>query len=189
MMRVNHEYQRGGALAYLAAYDVHRAHVFGHCSPKTGIEPFTTLVDKVMTQEPYVSAKRVFWVVDNCSSHRGQAAIDRAAKRYPNAVMVHTPVHASWINQIEIFFPSSSARSSHPTTSPALTRSKTGSSPSSGATTGPPGPSNGSSPRPTSRTYWPGSSDTNRKSRTFSSTMTATISLSHSPKDLQSRPL
>jgi transposase len=104
MMRINHEYQRGGALAYLAAYDVHRAHVFGHCSPKTGIEPFTTLVDKVMTQEPYASAKRVFWVVDNGSSHRGQAAIDRLAKRYPNAVMVHTPVHASWLNQIEIFF-------------------------------------------------------------------------------------
>jgi hypothetical protein len=94
MMRVNHQYQRGGAPAYLAAYDVHRAHVFGHCSPKTGIEPFTTLVDKVMTQEPYASAKRVFWVVDNGSSHRGQAAIDRLAKRYPNTVMVHTPVHA-----------------------------------------------------------------------------------------------
>jgi hypothetical protein len=103
-MRVNHEYDRGGALAYLAAYDVHRARVFGHCAAKTGIVPFMTLVEQVMTQEPYASAKRVFWVVDNGSSHRGQAAIDRLAKRFPNAVMVHTPVHASWINQIEIYF-------------------------------------------------------------------------------------
>jgi hypothetical protein len=103
-MRVNHEYDRGGALAYLAAYDVHRARVFGHCAAKTGIVPFMTLVEQVMTQEPYASAKRVFWVVDNGSSHRGQAAIDRLAKRFPNAVMVHTPVHASWLNQIEIFF-------------------------------------------------------------------------------------
>jgi Homeodomain-like domain/DDE superfamily endonuclease len=103
-MRVNHEYGRGGALAYLAAYDVHQARVFSHCSAKTGIVPFMTLVEKVMTQEPYASAKRVFWVVDNGSSHRGQAAIDRLAKRFPNAVMVHTPVHASWLNQIEIFF-------------------------------------------------------------------------------------
>jgi len=104
MMRVNHEYDRGGALAYLAAYDVHRAQVFSHCSPKTGIVPFMTLVEQVMTQEPYASAKRVFWVVDNGSSHRGQAAIDRLAKRFPNAIMVHTPVHASWVNQVEIYF-------------------------------------------------------------------------------------
>jgi hypothetical protein len=103
-MRVNHEYDRGGALAYLAAYDVHRARVFGYCAAKTGIVPFMTLVEQVMTQEPYASAKRVFWVVDNGSSHRGQASIDRLTKRFPNAVMVHTPVHASWTNQIEIYF-------------------------------------------------------------------------------------
>jgi transposase len=100
-MRVNHEYDRGGALAYLAAYDIHHATVFGHCSAKTGIVSFMTLVEQVMTIEPYASAKRVFWVVDNGSSHRGKAAIDRLAKRFPNAVMVHTPVHASWLNQID----------------------------------------------------------------------------------------
>jgi transposase len=104
MMRVNHEYDRGGALAYLAAYDVHRAHVIGLCQNTTGIDPFTDLVDEVMTQEPYASAQRVFWIVDNGSSHRGQAAVDRLAERYPNAVMIHTPVHASWLNQVEIYF-------------------------------------------------------------------------------------
>ena len=99
-MRVEHEYDRGGALAYLAAYDVHQARVIGLCSDTTGID----LVDEVMTREPYASARRVFWIVDNGSSHRGQAAIDRLTRRYPNAVMVHTPVHASWLNQVEIFF-------------------------------------------------------------------------------------
>ena len=103
-MRVNHEYERGGALAYLAAYDVHRAHVIGLCQDTTGIAPFTDLVDEVMTAEPYASARRVFWIVDNGSSHRGQAAINRLTKRYPNAVMIHTPVHASWLNQIETYF-------------------------------------------------------------------------------------
>jgi transposase len=100
MMRVNHEYERGGALAYLAAYDVHHARVFGSCAPSTGIAPFMALVEQVMTSQPYASAKRVFWVVDNGSSHRGQAAIDRLARRFPHAVMVHTPVHASWLNQV-----------------------------------------------------------------------------------------
>jgi transposase len=103
-MRVEHDYDRGGALAYLAAYDVHRGTVIGRCAPTTGIEQFQALVEQVMTTQPYASARRVFWVVDNGSSHRGQAAIDRMAARWPNCVMVHTPVHASWLNQVEIFF-------------------------------------------------------------------------------------
>ena len=104
MMRVNHDYHRGGALACLAAYDVGYARVFGRCEATTGIEPFTALVEQVMTQQPYASARRVFWVVDNGSSHRGQKAIDRLAQKFPNAVMVHTPVHASWLNQVEVYF-------------------------------------------------------------------------------------
>ncbi|MCG8970320.1 IS630 family transposase [Streptomyces sp. CL12-4] len=103
-MRVNHTYGRGGALAYLAAYDIHRAKAFGRCEPTTGIDPFMALVAQVMTQEPYASAKRVFWVVDNGSSHRGKKAADRLAAAFPNAVLVHTPVHASWLNQVEIYF-------------------------------------------------------------------------------------
>jgi transposase len=103
-MRVNHTYGRGGALAYLAAYDVHAARVFGRTEPRTGIDPFMNLVTQVMTQEPYANAKRVFWIVDNGSSHRGQKAADRLSAAFPNAVMVHTPVHASWLNQVEIFF-------------------------------------------------------------------------------------
>lgn len=104
MMRVNHDYHRRGAVAYLAAYDVHRAQIHGRCEDTTGIVPFTALVEQVMTQEPYASANRVFWVVDNGSSHRGQKAIDRLTEHFPNTIMVHTPVHASWLNQVEIVF-------------------------------------------------------------------------------------
>ena len=103
-MRVEHEYQRHGTLAYLAAYDVHRAHVIGRCEHTTGIKPFTALVDEVMTQQPYATARRVFWIVDNGASHRNWAAAGRLANAYPNAVMVHLPVHASWLNQVEIYF-------------------------------------------------------------------------------------
>jgi len=103
-MRVEHEYERGGALAYLAAWDVHRAKLFGRLEPTTGIGPFGRLVDQVMGTEPYRSADRVFWVVDNGSSHRGQAAADRLAAAYSNAVMFHLPIPASWLNQIEIYF-------------------------------------------------------------------------------------
>jgi hypothetical protein len=102
--RVEHEYERGGALQYLAAWDVRRGQVLGRCEQRTGIEPFGRLVEQVMKTEPYRSADRVFWVVDNGSSHRGQAAIDRLRKAYRKAVLVHTPVHASWLNQVEIYF-------------------------------------------------------------------------------------
>lgn len=102
--RVEFEYRRGGTLAYLAGYDIHRARVFGRCEQTTGIVPFTALVDQVMSQQPYSSAKRVFWVVDNGSSHSGTASIARMKDRWPNAVLVHLPVHASWLNQVEVFF-------------------------------------------------------------------------------------
>jgi DDE superfamily endonuclease len=103
-MRVEHEYERGGALQYLAAWDVRRGRVLGRCEEKTGIDSFGRLVEQVMRTEPYRSASRVFWVVDNGSSHRGQAAVRRLRKVYRKAVMVHTPVHASWLNQVEIYF-------------------------------------------------------------------------------------
>ena len=103
-MLVEHEYERGGALAYLAAWDVHRARLFGRCEAKTGIVPFGQLVEQVMTAEPYRSARRVFWVLDNGSSHRGRAAVARLTEAYPRLVPVHLPVHASWLNQVEIYF-------------------------------------------------------------------------------------
>ena len=103
-MRVEHEYDRAGALQYLAAWDVHRGRVFGRCEERTGIEAFDRLVDQVMTTEPYASARRVFWVVDNGSSHRGRKAAQRLRRRHRRLRLVHTPVHSSWLNQVEIYF-------------------------------------------------------------------------------------
>jgi hypothetical protein len=102
--RLEFEYERGGALQYLAAWDVRRGYVMGRCESCTGIEPFGRLVTQVMEQEPYCSAKRVFWIVDNGSSHRGDVSIRRLNQAYPNTILVHTPVHASWLNQVEIYF-------------------------------------------------------------------------------------
>jgi hypothetical protein len=102
--RVEHEYERGGSLQYLAAWDVQQGRVLGRCEPQTGIEPFGRLVEQVMGRPEYRAAPRVFWVVDNGSSHRGEAAVKRLLGWYGNAVLVHTPVHASWLNQVEIYF-------------------------------------------------------------------------------------
>jgi hypothetical protein len=103
-LRVEHEYERRGALCYLAAWDARRAKVFDRCAPKDGIEPFDALVDQFMSVEPYRNAQRVFVIVDNGSAHRGQRSIDRLQGAWPNLILVHTPVHASWLNQAEIYF-------------------------------------------------------------------------------------
>ena len=104
VMRVEHEYKRRGALQYLAAWDVHRAKLFGRCEEHTGIAPFGRLVGDVMAQEPYASARRVFWVVDNGPSHRGESSIVRLETSYPNLRLIHCPVHSSWLNQAEVYF-------------------------------------------------------------------------------------
>jgi transposase len=104
VMRIEHEYIRKGAWTYLAAWDIKRAKIFGRLEEKNGIDPFDRLVGQVMSQQPYASAQRVFWIMDNCSCHRGEKSVKRLCKRWPNIVPVHLPIHASWLNQIEIYF-------------------------------------------------------------------------------------
>jgi DDE superfamily endonuclease len=98
------EYDRGGALQYLAAWDVRQGYVIGRCEPTTGIEPFGRLVTQVLAKEPYRSGERLFWIADNGSSHRGAAAKQRLWHVDSRIILVHTPVHASWLNQVEIYF-------------------------------------------------------------------------------------
>ena len=101
---MENEYARMGALQYLAAWDVRRGYVMGRCEATTGIEPFGRLVKQVLAEEPYRPGERLFWVVDNGSSHRGAAAKQRLRQVDSRIILVHTPVHASWLNQVEIYF-------------------------------------------------------------------------------------
>jgi DDE superfamily endonuclease len=103
-MRVSSDYRRHGTCAYLAAWDVHRAKLFGRVVAKISIPAFDALVASVMARAPYRTARRVFWVVDNGTIHRGAAAAQRLQKHWPNLRLVHLPVHASWLNQVEIYF-------------------------------------------------------------------------------------
>lgn len=103
-MRVESDYRRQGTCAYLAAWDVHRAKLFGRVVQTISITSFDALVADVMRRAPYRTARRVFWIVDNGTIHRGQRAMDRLRARWPNLMLVHLPVHASWLNQIEIYF-------------------------------------------------------------------------------------
>ena len=104
LARFEFDYQRNGTVAYIAGWDVHHANLFDRVEDKTGKEPFDRLVADVMTTEPYCSARTVFWIVDNGSSHAGQTSIDRLESAYDNLRLIHLPIHASWLNQIELYF-------------------------------------------------------------------------------------
>jgi len=83
--------------------DVRRAKIHGRCERQTGIAPFERLVHQIMRQAlPLCRSglldhgQRLFY--------RGEACIKRLQERWPTIVPVHTPIHASWLNQIEIYF-------------------------------------------------------------------------------------
>ena len=102
--RVEFEYRRHGTVAYHAAWDVFRGQILGRVAPTTSIATFNQLVDMVMTQAPYQTAERVFWIVDGGSAHHRSTFPERLKGMYANTVAVSLPVHASWLNQIELYF-------------------------------------------------------------------------------------
>ena len=162
---VEFEYRRHGTLAYLAAWDVHHANLFDHVEPKTGIEPFGRLVEQVMSSEPYASARTVFWIVDNGSSHAGKASIQRLEGAWENLRLIHLPIHASWLNQIELYFSIVQRKALTPNEFASAANSPTGSCASATTTARSPSPSTGPSPAQTSTPSSPRSPSTNPSSR------------------------
>ena len=70
--------------------------------PRTGRPRRISAADRTAVVALACQLPRVFIIVDNGSDHRGQAAIDRLRQAHPNAIMIHTPVHASWLNQVPV---------------------------------------------------------------------------------------
>jgi hypothetical protein len=103
-MQVEFEYDRLGTLAYHAVWDVFRGKVFGQVVPTTSIATCNGLVHQVMDSTPYTAAGRVFWIVDSGCAHHRTTFPARLKSMYANAIAVSLPTHASWLNQIELFF-------------------------------------------------------------------------------------
>jgi hypothetical protein len=156
-MRVEHEYFREGAWTYLAAWDVHRAKVFGRCEIKNGIGPVDRLVGEVMNQAPYRTARRVFWIMDNCSAHRGQKAADRFRSKWPNAILVHTRSMPVGSTRSRSTCRSFREKYSPPTTSVPWPNSKSVCWLSRPTTNAVPRPSDGPSPAKICTLCWPNS--------------------------------
>lgn len=101
--KVEFEYARKGTLCFVGALDVRHGRVFGAYPERNTAAAFQDFVTGVMEREPYVSAPRVFWITDNGGAHHPKTFGPWLTRRFPRARAVHTPVHASWLDQEELF--------------------------------------------------------------------------------------
>jgi len=102
--RFEFEYGRHGTLCYLAFLDVFRGRIYGETAAQNGIEPFEAALTHCLEQERYRDAERVFLIVDNGCAHHPSTAPARLQAQHPHVTLVHLPVHASWLNQVELYF-------------------------------------------------------------------------------------
>lgn len=95
------EYIRHGTLTLFAAREVHSGHVTGWCQPQRRRVEFITFLDMLATRYP---RGQVHCVLDNLNTHSGPD-ITAWLKRHRGRFVFHfTPFHASWLNQVELWF-------------------------------------------------------------------------------------
>ena len=98
--RRSFEYKRNGTASLLAALEVHTGRVRGETIRKNDSPTFIRFLRKLLAAHP---GKDLYVIVDNGSSHRSKQT--RAwASRHKRLHLYFTPTHASWLNQIEIWF-------------------------------------------------------------------------------------
>lgn len=101
-VHVEHEYTRAGALNLLGSFDTRTGEVIGICRPRKRMIEFIELLEEIERRTP-TSVTAIHLVCDNIITHRGKLVVKWLAE-HPRFRMHHTPVHCSWMNQIEQWF-------------------------------------------------------------------------------------
>lgn len=101
-VRLEHEYQRKGALNLLAAFDTRTGEVRGICRRRKRQAEFIELLELLETSYP-PSITRIQGVCDNARMHTGKQ-VQKWLRQHPRFEFHFTPVHCSWMNQIEQWF-------------------------------------------------------------------------------------
>lgn len=106
--RFEFEYKRNGTWALLAAFNVANGHVLGQVSSHRGAEDLACFMESVAQHYPQ---GEVYVIWDNLNLHGGpswpgfqQRWADFSAQHGGRFHFVHTPLHASWMNQVEVWF-------------------------------------------------------------------------------------
>jgi len=101
-VRIEHEYARKGALNLLAAFDTRTGEVQGICRRRKRQVEFLELLEVLEKRYP-PSIERIHVICDNARIHTGKQ-VQQWLKRHPRFCFHFTPVHCSWMNQIEQWF-------------------------------------------------------------------------------------
>ncbi len=98
--RLSHEYKRHGTASLLAALEVHSGQIRGQAIRRNTSATFIRFLRGLLNAYP---SQDLYVIVDNGSSHRSKQTRSWVEKQ-KRLHLVYTPTHASWLNQIEIFF-------------------------------------------------------------------------------------
>lgn len=101
--RREHEYTRNGTQCLFAALKVHEGDVLAMSSKTRDRYDLIRFLDHVDSEIPVVKGQQIIAVSDNLST-RGTQEVTDWLKDHPRWSFQFTPTHASWLNQVEIFF-------------------------------------------------------------------------------------
>jgi transposase len=101
-VRVEHEYQRKGALNLFAAFDTRTGRVYARTAERKRQVEFIAFLEQLDREIPAAITK-VHLVMDNLRMHTGKQ-VRAWLDRHPRFVFHHPPVHCSWMNQVEQWF-------------------------------------------------------------------------------------
>jgi len=101
-LRVEHEYVRQGALNLFAAFDTRTVQVTGILRRRKRQVEFIELLEEIDRTTP-ASVTLIHLICDNVSTHKGRLVRAWLAQ-HPRFRMHFTPVHCSWMNQVEQWF-------------------------------------------------------------------------------------
>lgn len=103
--RQEFEYVRHGVTSLMAAFNVQSGEVLHRLGPTRTADDLLALMEQVA--EHYRDAKKIVVIWDNLNIH-----LDGSTRRWSDFNARHgnrfefhyTPIHASWVNQVEVFF-------------------------------------------------------------------------------------
>lgn len=101
-VRVEHEYQRRGALNLFAAFDTRTGKVYGRTAERKRQKEFIEFLEQLDREVP-AQKTTIHVVLDNLRMHKGKQ-VQAWLAQHPRFVFHHPPVHCSWMNQVEQWF-------------------------------------------------------------------------------------
>jgi transposase len=99
--RQEFEYRRHGTAVLFAGLNVHDGTVAGWVTDSSRSVNFVEFLTDLVAQTP--TGLELHCIVDNLSAH-GTPAVETFLDEHPQVFLHNTPTHASWLNQVELFF-------------------------------------------------------------------------------------